>query len=102
MFARLVVRRLPLLALVASITLGVAACSSGSDDSSGTSTSGEATSTTAASADTVEILVTNDDGVGAEGIDALVEALQDVDGVAVTVVAPAENQSGTSDTDNRR
>lgn len=97
MIARLVVRRLPLLALVVSMALVGSACSSGSDDSSETSGTEEVTSTTVASADTVEILVTNDDGVGAEGIDALVEALQGVDGVTVTVVAPAENQSGTSD-----
>jgi 5'/3'-nucleotidase SurE len=45
----------------------------------------------------LRVLVTNDDGVKAPGIDALVEALRKVPGVAVTVVAPAENQSGTSD-----
>ena len=46
---------------------------------------------------TLRILVTNDDGVGAEGIDALVEALRELSNVKVTVVAPATNQSGTSD-----
>lgn len=45
----------------------------------------------------LQILVTNDDGVGAEGIDALVEALRKLPRVKVTVVAPATNQSGTSD-----
>jgi 5'/3'-nucleotidase len=45
----------------------------------------------------LEILVTNDDGIGAGGIDALVEALLLVPGVNVTVVAPAVNQSGTGD-----
>jgi 5'-nucleotidase len=43
----------------------------------------------------LEILVTNDDGVAAEGIDTLVEALRSVDGVTLTVVAPATQQSGT-------
>ncbi len=46
-----------------------------------------------------QILVTNDDGVAAPGIDALVEALRKLPNVKVTVVAPAENQSGSgSDT----
>jgi 5'-nucleotidase len=38
--------------------------------------------------------VTNDDGVAADGIDALVEALRRLPDTSVTVVAPAENQSG--------
>ncbi len=46
---------------------------------------------------TLRILVTNDDGVGAAGIDAVVNALRKLDRVNVTVVAPATNQSGTSD-----
>lgn len=46
----------------------------------------------------LRILVTNDDGVGAAGIDALVGALTAMDGVEVTVIAPADNRSGTSDT----
>jgi 5'-nucleotidase len=45
----------------------------------------------------LEILVTNDDGVGAEGIDELVEALILEPNVSVTVVAPKLNQSGSSD-----
>ena len=45
----------------------------------------------------LRVLVTNDDGVKAPGIDVLVEALRKVPGVAVTVAAPAENQSGASD-----
>lgn len=43
----------------------------------------------------LQILVTNDDGVGADGIDALVEGLRGVKGVKVTVIAPADNKSGT-------
>ena len=42
-----------------------------------------------------EIVVTNDDGVAAPGIDAVVTALRAVPGVHVDVVAPAKNQSGT-------
>ena len=44
----------------------------------------------------LEILVTNDDGVDAEGIDKLVEALRLEPNVSVTVVAPKFNQSGSS------
>ena len=43
----------------------------------------------------LHVLVTNDDGVGAPGIDALVTALRKRPQVRVTVVAPAANQSGT-------
>ena len=44
---------------------------------------------------TVSILVTNDDGVDAPGISALVERLRRLPGVDVQVVAPARNQSGS-------
>ena len=43
----------------------------------------------------LRILVTNDDGYAAAGIDALVEGLRKVPGAKVTVIAPAENKSGT-------
>jgi 5'-nucleotidase len=105
-----------LLALVCAGT----ACAS--DDSTGDASTvatvvGEATSTIAATPTTsatssvpttdvpettetavepLRILVTNDDGVGAPGMDALVGALRRLPDVEVTVVAPAENQSGTS------
>jgi 5'-nucleotidase len=46
---------------------------------------------------TLRVLVTNDDGVGAPGIDALVRSLRKLERVRVTVIAPATNQSGTSD-----
>ena len=45
----------------------------------------------------LQVLITNDDGVSADGIDALVEAVRALPRVKVTVVAPATNQSGTSD-----
>jgi len=44
---------------------------------------------------TITVLVTNDDGVAAAGIDTLVEALRTVKRTKVVVVAPATNQSGT-------
>ena len=46
---------------------------------------------------TLRVLVTNDDGVAAPGIDALVQGLRKLDRVEVTVVAPADNKSGSSD-----
>lgn len=45
----------------------------------------------------LRILVTNDDGVKAEGIDAVVEALRQDPNNEITVSAPAENQSGRGD-----
>ena len=42
-----------------------------------------------------QILVTNDDGVDAPGIDALVEGLRGVKRVKVTVIAPAGERSGS-------
>ena len=51
----------------------------------------------AASVETIRVLVTNDDGVAAPGIDALVAALAANPNLVLTVVAPATNQSGTGD-----
>ena len=45
----------------------------------------------------LEIVVTNDDGYAAPGIDAVVEGLRTLPGVHVDVVAPATNQSGAGD-----
>jgi 5'-nucleotidase len=46
---------------------------------------------------TLTILVTNDDGIGAPGIDSVVNSLIAMENVEVKLVAPAENQSGSSD-----
>jgi 5'-nucleotidase len=43
----------------------------------------------------LSVMVTNDDGYGAAGIDAVVEALWSRRDLAVSVVAPADNRSGT-------
>jgi 5'-nucleotidase len=43
----------------------------------------------------LEVLVANDDGVGAEGIAVLVDALRELPNTKVTVVAPANQQSST-------
>lgn len=69
----------------------LAGCSSGSDSSG----SGSTTSTTAAPAEKLNVLVSNDDGYSAEGIDVLVEALRKLANVTITVSAPAGQQSGT-------
>ncbi len=82
-------------AVVALLLL--AGCSSSSDGAS-EGTSETTTATSAVPAEPIRILVTNDDGVGAPGIDALVEGLRTLEGVEVTVVAPAENQSGKGGT----
>jgi len=102
-----------LLALV-----GSAACGSDDDAATTTTTSAagaSATSTTAggltpgsdadgstttaagssSDGDVLRIMITNDDGVSAPGIDAVVEAVRRLPNVEVTVIAPLTNQSGT-------
>jgi 5'-nucleotidase len=82
-----------LAALVAGALL--AACS---DDGNGSGTaSTRSTTTTAPAPETLEILLTNDDGYAAPGIDAIAGALMAEPNVEVTIVAPAANQSGTGD-----
>ena len=99
---RRLARTLALLAAVA--TLAVACGDDGTSSSApadgGTTTApaGDGAVDTTVPADPVQVLVTNDDGVDAEGIDALVQGLEAVDGIEVTVVAPATNQSGTGGT----
>jgi 5'-nucleotidase len=51
----------------------------------------------AASAQTLNVLVTNDDGVSADGIDVLVNTLTANPNLDVTVIAPATNSSGTGE-----
>jgi 5'-nucleotidase len=78
-------------ALAAAVALGVLFVS-GCSSASGSSTSNATTTT--AQAKTLQILVTNDDGYDADGINAVVEGLRALPNVNVTVVAPATNQSG--------
>jgi 5'-nucleotidase len=49
----------------------------------------------AASAKVLTVMVTNDDGVSAPGINAVVQGLRSLPHTRVTVVAPLTNQSGT-------
>lgn len=93
------------MAVLAVFTL-VPSCSSGDDSAATTTTttaaaktdgsgSRSSASTTAAATKELTVLVSNDDGVGAEGIDVLVKALQAMPDTKVIVSAPAANQSGT-------
>ena len=59
------------------------------------SSAGRSTTTTASADRTLTVLVTNDDGVGAPGINAVVQGLRALPHTTVTVVAPLANQSGT-------
>lgn len=79
---------------MALVPLGlVASCSSSDDDAASSTTAAESTTT---APPTLTILVTNDDGVGAEGIDVLVTALEEMPDTEVVVSAPATNQSGSA------
>src|SRR4051812_20224956 len=98
-------RSVPLFVAVAAALLAAGGCSSDSPSAAAVSppTSTDAAPTTeAATTSTAEdppfsIMVTNDDGYDSGGIDAVVESLRKLDGVTVTVTAPAENQSGSGD-----
>jgi 5'-nucleotidase len=77
---------------VATIVLLVALSACSSNDTTTASSTEPATTIVATP---LRILVTNDDGVGAPGIDAVVEALRSLPDTEVTVVAPADNKSGS-------
>lgn len=91
-------RRRWIMACAGATAIALAGAACGGDDDA-TPQSGERDTTTTAEAavpaEPLAVLVTNDDGVAAEGIDVLVDALTGMDGVEVTVVAPSEQQSGT-------
>lgn len=92
-------RRTTAIAVAVAVTLALGACGSEESSTEGSTTTAPSapTTTTTAAPDPLTILVTNDDGIGAPGIDGLVNALLELDAVEVVVVAPAENQSATSD-----
>jgi len=84
------------------VGLAAAGCGGGDDGGAGSPTTaaagaGAGGTTGTDAAEPLDVLVTNDDGYDAEGIDVLVEALRTTPDVTVTVVAPATNQSGTGD-----
>ncbi|MGB8223158.1 MAG: 5'/3'-nucleotidase SurE [Polyangiales bacterium] len=76
--------------LFAAISLPIATLGCG-DSSGGTGGSG------GAGAEVLRILVTNDDGVSAPGIDAIVQALRENPNNQIVVSAPATNQSSSGD-----
>jgi 5'-nucleotidase len=78
--------------LVALAGILVGACSGDDDDKADED---KPTGTTAAPAEPLRILVTNDDGVGGQGMSDLVDGLATLDDVEVDVAAPAEDKSGT-------
>ncbi len=78
-----------LLAATFLTVVAASACSS-SDNADGS-----AKSSSASAPEPLTILVTNDDGYAAPGIDAVATALARLPKVKVVVVAPAENKSGT-------
>lgn len=90
-------RRRAAMSMVAALALAGAACSSDDDEPAASASAAEESTTTTEAeteAEVLEILVTNDDGYAADGIVAVVDALGEVEGVELTVVAPFENQSG--------
>lgn len=79
--------------------LVAAGCSSddgsGSEDATAETTEAPAETTTTAPAETLDILVSNDDGYQGEGLDAVVQALSELPDTTVTVSAPADDRTGT-------
>lgn len=89
--------RIPHVLAVVVTVVALAACGSsgGSEGTATTARDTAKTTTTASAAKTLEILVSNDDGYSADGIDALVKGLQTLPDVEIQVVAPLTNVSGT-------
>lgn len=81
--------------VLVALALLAGACSKDSSSTASAGNDGTTAPSTAAAPAPLKVLVTNDDGVGADGIDAVVEGLRTLPNVEVTVVAPATNQSGT-------
>ena len=85
--------------LAVSLVLALTGCggSDGRSDAAATPTTPEKVTTTTAAppAEKLKILVSNDDGYSAEGIDTLVTGLQTLDDVEITVYAPLDQKSGT-------
>ena len=86
MRGRHLVSRRPIAALLLTASIAVPAA---------TGTPAGAAAPTKKAKPTITVLVTNDDGVAAPGIDAVVEALRQEKKTKVVVVAPATNQSGS-------
>jgi 5'-nucleotidase len=83
--------------VAAALVLAACGGDDGGDDTASSDTATEESTTTTAAPETLRILVTNDDGYSSEGIDVLVEGLLTLEDAEITVYAPLEQQSGTSD-----
>lgn len=83
--------------LATSLAAGLVLAGCGSDGGSdGAEVVADETTTTTAPAEApITILISNDDGYEASGIDALAEGLATLEGVELVVYAPLEEQSGT-------
>lgn len=86
-------RVLAVFVATAILALGAVACSKSDDKAAGDTSSTSSTTTTEATKK-LTILVSNDDGYAAPGIDALVQALSAMPDTEVVVSAPATQQSG--------
>lgn len=87
-------RRHALKVVIAALAiLALGACSSSGSKAKATTTA-PSQSSGASSGGTLHIVVTNDDGYQSDGIDALTTALESLPNTNVTVVAPADNNSG--------
>ena len=92
-------RHHPILTLiVAALFVLLAACSDDGGDDGASGDGGNDTDPSSSQPQEPEelrVLVTNDDGVAAAGIDALVTALEEEPALEVIVIAPAGDRSGT-------
>lgn len=95
-------RMLAIWATAVALVLGDTACSSSDSGDSRSAAPTTAAATTAHGPAPITIVVTNDDGIGASGIDELARQLGELDAVTVKVVAPATNQSGKGRHHHRR
>lgn len=84
------------LGVMAAVGLGLVATGCGGTNGEGAAAGGTEPTATV-SGRPLRIVVTNDDGIASPGFDQLVQALVALPDVEVDVVAPAENQSGSSD-----
>lgn len=83
------------IALALTVIALTAGCGGGTDSSRPDSPDPTTAPTTTGAPEILRILVTNDDGVGAPGIAAVVRGLKALPDTEVTVVAPADNRSGS-------
>lgn len=79
--------------LAGCIAVGLSGCSNGSS-----ATAGDETTTAPPPPSPIRILLSNDDGIGATGIDLMAQALGGLSDVELIISAPAKDQSGTGGT----